>query len=369
MFKDYLIKKIKAVMTGKGGAFEFLLLIVSRVYGSVVKLRETFYKKGIFNSKKLPCKVISIGNITVGGTGKTPMTIKVAQLIQSFGYKVVVISRGYRGSAEKTGAIVSDGQTIYLSPETAGDEPFMIASTLKDIPVIVGQDRFKAGMTAIRKFKPDVIVLDDAFQHLKLKRDVDIVLLDFKQPFGNTHLLPRGVLREPVSSLSRGDAFILTRSNDADSSPFYQKEYLIEGKPVFKSFHKPYIHKILKRKNQPSKYDDFEFLKAKKVFVFSGLSSNKSFLRSVKGFGCNVTGFLEFPDHHWYSDKDFKTISLMAQKTGADLLITTEKDYVKIAHKVISWDIDLVIIGIKISFGKQEIAFNDFIKNKSKKGF
>ena len=191
----------------------YFLSMASKIYGGGVKLRQKLYQKGLVKSKRLPCMVISVGNLSVGGTGKTPMTIYLANLIQDFGNKAVVISRGYKGRAEKAGGIVSDGKVLLMGPETAGDEPYMMAVKLKNVPVIVGKNRFEAGMLAVRTFKPEVLVLDDAFQHLKLERDLDLVLLDCQRPFGNGHMLPRGIMREPVSALSRADALILTRSD------------------------------------------------------------------------------------------------------------------------------------------------------------
>ena len=171
-------------------------------------------------SHQLPCKVICIGNLTVGGTGKTPMTMHVAQELKRLGYNTAIVSRGYRGGAEGRGGIVSDGQSIQMGPEQAGDEPFMMARSLSGIPVIVGKNRYAAGMLAVSEFQSDVIVLDDGFQHLRLKRDIDLVLLDRLHPFGNSYLLPRGTLREPISSLERGSACILTRcrTNRNDSA-------------------------------------------------------------------------------------------------------------------------------------------------------
>ena len=217
-------KKIQEIMTGGreiGSLFLTLFLFAISVgYGGIVRLRETLYKKGLLQSKRLPCPVISIGNITVGGSGKTPMTIYVAELIKHLGYGVAIISRGYKGQAEKIGGVVCDGRRICMGPDTAGDEPFMVAQRLKTVPVIVGQNRFKAGRLAIREFKPDVLLLDDAFQHLKLHRDLDIVLLDSKAPLGNTYLFPRGTLRESASALSRGDAVVLTRSDIGKDAVF-----------------------------------------------------------------------------------------------------------------------------------------------------
>ena len=376
-----ILKKIESIMTSKRKAglisFESLLFVLSLIYGSAVKTREAFYNRGVLRSKKLSCVVISIGNITVGGTGKTPMTIHVAELVKRMGYKVVVISRGYKGLAEKTGGIVSDGKTIFMKADKAGDEPFMIAGRLKSIPVVVGKNRFNAGMTALNSFNPDVIVLDDAYQHLRLKRDIDLVLVDNICPFGNNRLIPRGTLREPLSALMRGDAFILTRSDVAkEPESTYNSVKLkscARGKPVFKAIHVPYIYELVKGGAVSSQgiYGDsctqgFEFLRGRSAFIFSGIARNIDFYNTVKGFNCRVTGWSEFADHHRYTDRDLDMILQSAKESNADFIITTEKDYARIANRI-AWPIDLVVVGIKISFENYDNEFNLFIKNRLKK--
>lgn len=369
-------KKIEIIMAGEGrssfSSVEFLLFTVSIFYGGLVKFRSKAYDRGIIKSKKLPCKVISIGNITVGGTGKTPMTIYVAELVQKLGFVVAVISRGYKGELEKTGGIVSDGKTVLMGPEKAGDEPFMLAGRLKNIPVIVGKDRFEAGMRAVKNFNPDVIVLDDAFQHLKLKRDINLVLLDAKRPFGNSHLLPRGILREPLSSLSRSDAFILTRSDcaseiEAEKSLAELKGFM-QGKPTFNTSHVPYVYIVENGKkvsfesiSRNSFLHDFDFLKDRRVFAFSGIARNDDFRRTVEGFKCIVAGFLEFPDHHGYSESDFNKVLRLAKQANVEFLFTTEKDHARI-DDMMTWPIDLVVVGINIYFKSDEKAFSDFVK-------
>ena len=374
---DKIRTKLETIMTGSEKTRFFsvgsLLFVLSLCYGYAVRLRENCYKKGILRSKNLPCKIISIGNITVGGTGKTPMTIKVAEIVKRLGYKVAVISRGYKGSAEKTGGVVSDGKTILMGPDKAGDEPFMIASKLNDIPVVVGQNRFEAGRLAIQEFDPDVIVLDDAFQHLRLKRDVDLVLLDCGHPFGNNHLLPRGTLREPVSAMLRGDAFVITRSDyagDTILSTFTDKlRNLTHGKPVFTSCHIPNIYKAAKknrsihRKLQDLLTYNPECLKERKVVAFSGLAGNSDFRLTIKNLKCDLIDFLEFPDHHNYSDIDLNRIYKSYLESKADFLLTTEKDYVRIAHRI-TWPVDLVVVNIEVSFGDDDEAFNAFIKKR-----
>ena len=367
--------KIKTIMTGSGKdrlfSFGSFLFMVSLVYGGAVRLREAFYKNSILKPKKLPCFVISIGNLTVGGTGKTPMTIYVAKLVKRLGYKVAVISRGYKGGAEKTGGIVSDGRKIFIGPEKAGDEPYMMATKVKNIPVVVGQNRYKAGRLAIKEFNPDVIVLDDAFQHLNLKRDIDIVLLDCGRPFGNTHLLPRGILREPISALKRGDVFVLTRS---DSAPDYIRQAtmdkiqnLVPGRPVFRSFHVPNLYKPVNDKKSMSGIELQTFapglLHGRRVVAFSGLARNNDFRRTVESLKCDLIDFFEFPDHHKYTEMDLQTIIQTSINAQVEFILTTEKDYVRIPGKT-SWPVELVVVGIELSFENDENAFIDFIKNR-----
>jgi tetraacyldisaccharide 4'-kinase len=367
-------KKIQEIMTGgreSGSLFLTLFLFaISIGYGWIVRLRETLYKKGLLQSKRLPCTVISIGNLTVGGSGKTPMTIYVAEFIRHLGYGVAIISRGYKGQAEKVGGVVCDGRKICMGPYTAGDEPFMVAQRLKTVPVIVGQNRFKAGRLAIQEFKPDVLLLDDAFQHLKLHRDIDLVLLDSKDPLGNTYLFPRGTLRESASALSRGDAVILTRSDIEKPASLGQIKKHFPRKPIFHSFHTPYVYKIVTgnrsqsrdRLTISSKYD-FDIFKNKRVFAFSGIASNDDFRRTIESFQCKLENFSGFPDHHQYSDKELDKIIKSATDLSAEFIFTTEKDYVRIAHKI-KWPMDLVIIGIEICFRENDIAFKSFIKRR-----
>ncbi len=372
-----IYKKIEKVITSDSrNGYDWLVLFLSmasKVYGGVVKIRRIFYKNGILISKKLSCPIISIGNITVGGTGKTPMTIYVAQVVKNLGYKVAIISRGYKGKAEKIGGIVSDGKVLLMTPENAGDEPYLMANRLKDVPVIVGKNRFDAGRLAIRKFDPDVIVLDDGFQHLMLQRDLDMVLLDYHRPFGNGHLLPRGVMREPVSALLHADAIILTKSdtrNDNETSMSPKKLRPYERiKPVYRSFHHPFVYKIINtekkifEKNiQEALRQDSDCLKGRTVFAFSGLADNHNFLRTLKRLKCNVSGFLNFPDHHPYSERDLDEILTTAKKSMSECIVTTEKDYVRIAHKI-DWPGDLFVIGIEIDFGADKKQFDSFIED------
>jgi len=368
-------KKIRKIISDDNEVgytwFASILSAASALYGGAVKLRRTFYNRGVFKSKRLPCFIISIGNIVAGGTGKTPMAIYVASVVKDLGYKVAIVSRGYKGTAETIGGIVSDGKTLLMVPETAGDEPYMMAARLKDVPVVVGKNRFKAGELAIRKFEPDILVLDDGFQHLKLQRDLDLVLIDSRKPFGNGHLLPRGMMREPASSLFCANAIILTRSdmvsNEEMTSLLKRLRFHERKQPAFRAFHKPLVYKIISKGKSTKKVlrQNLDCIQGRTVFAFSGLADNHNFRRTLQNIKCNVVDHLKYSDHHTYSDSDLKDIRAAAQKSMSECIVTTEKDYVRIAHKI-AWPDDLYIIGIEIEFGTDAEKFNDFIEDRLK---
>ena len=348
-----------------------VLYTISLIYSIVLKLRAFAYHKRILPSRHLPCKVICVGNITVGGTGKTPMTMHVADEIRQLGYKVVIVSRGYRGRAEGQGGIVSDGNSIYLAPDQAGDEPYMIACCLREIPVIVGKNRYAAGMLAVNEFQPDVIVLDDGFQHLSLKRDIDLVLLDHAHPFGNTHLLPRGTLREPISSLARGTACILTRhqmgrENAATNSMKSIKKFAPQ-RPIFTSYYDFYCYAV--KSGQPISVNglvdrcspqEIERIKKKSCFGFSGIAHNADFQKTIEELGFKSKGFLKFSDHHRYTVNDLNFIQSKAENAGARRLITTEKDLVRL-YPENPFALELIVVGVKVSFGDDQQGFASFL--------
>lgn len=349
--------------------------------GSDLRLR--LYRAGFLKSKGLPCFVISIGNIMAGGAGKTPMAIHIAELLTKMGKRPVVISRGYKGSLGTGAKIVGDGDTLFLDARVAGDEPYMMAKR-KTFPVVVGKDRYTAGKLAIAQLNPDVIVLDDAFAHVRLERDLDILLFDHDRPLGNKRMLPAGRLREtPVMSKNRAHAIVLTRCPEkkgpgkeegtvdlkqwggsqregGEHKKFYSQ---YEGVPIFKSCHRPYLLKLLPRKKGPSfALPCPDFLKDRSCLLFSGIANNKSFGQAAEELGVNVVDHLEFKDHYRYKRADILWIQKRARKIGADLIATTEKDWVKLGCDI-QWETDLAVIGIKIKFENAE-AFEDFIKSR-----
>ena len=373
-------KAIENVVAGENpvnsSPLEILLHGLSWIYAAAVKARLAAYRSGIFNSRQLPCKVISIGNITVGGTGKTPFTICVAELIRHWDLRAVVISRGYKGDAERHGAVVSDGNQLLVAPQAAGDEPFLIAARLLrlSVPVLVGHDRINMGLQAVEKFHPDVILLDDGFQHIRLMRDVDVLLLDSRRPFGNSHLLPRGVLREPLSSLRRADLFVLTRSAENNTSghpdPVNTIRLHCPQRPVFRAAHRPVLRAWIEAGHNPGieRLSDAGSLEDRRlegcrVFAFSGIADNDAFRQSLIDHGITVSGFMEFADHHAYSPDDLNRVRDAAQSTDANCLCTTEKDWVKLAG-LSDWPLAMAVMGVDISLGQDTDGFEAQLRSR-----
>jgi len=368
--------RIECLMADDGKSdfpsLEWCLFVLSLIYQFVIHFRAFCYEKGVLKRKKISCPVISIGNLVAGGTGKTPMTIYLAGLAKRNGYNPVVVSRGYKGDAETKGGIVCDGRTVLMDARSAGDEPYMMAKTLTSIPVIVGRDRYQSCTVALERFSPDLIILDDAFQHLQLSRDVDIVLMDWLRPVGNGRLLPRGPLREPLRALKRGDIFIFTRSMTTSPSRPEGLGFALTGKPVFFTAHEPYVYRlergtssVLEDKLTARGEMDLDIVKGKRVYLFSGIARNSDFRNSLSACGAIESGFLEFPDHHFYSMEEMELIFQNSQKTGAQLLATTEKDFVRIDGNV-TWPLDLVVIGIKMSFKEDNPSFESLMNESLK---
>ena len=364
---DSLRRKIECAMTQGGGAarpfsspFEWILYVCSRVYELAMRLRLCLYEKGVLGQEGLPCKVISIGNLTVGGTGKTPMVHYVATLLMKIGLEVAVISRGYGGHAQRSGGIVSNGKTIFMGPEASGDEPQLLALKLKGIPLLVGKDRCREARRAIKEFGVSVLVLDDGFQHLRMKRDLDLLLLDSKRPFGNGYCIPRGTLREPVRQMKRATAIVLTRWPETRSTAPERSitEACAEGRPMFKCRHVPEAL-FPAGKELPLEPSS---LKGRRLFAFSGLGRNESFQETIGQLKGHLVGFSEFPDHHGYSHRDLRSIWKRARDLKVDNIITTEKDFVKI-HTEIPVTPPLLVLAISISFGDDGKRFDRYVRN------
>lgn len=344
-----------------------LLLGISGLYSGMVRLRQRLYARRALASLGLPCPVISVGNLTVGGTGKTPLVIHLAELINMLGYRPTILSRGYKGLSEKGGTVVSDGHSLLCDARQGGDEPYLMATLLPTVPVVVGRDRYAAGMDAIKRFKPDVILLDDGYQHLRLRRDLNLLLLDAQNPFGNTHLLPRGTLREPAASLARADAVVLTRSQRICAESYSQFLHLIQPRPLFASTHQSVARmdleagqpiESLQRQNLAS-----VDLKGKRVFAFAGLGRNDSFFDTIVHMGACLQGTMGFDDHHPYSSCDLDRIVRLAHQSGANCLVTTDKDFVRLPQCA-RVPLELIVMGVAMDFGVEQGKWRDYIGRK-----
>ena len=302
---------------------------ISLPYSLIINIRNRLYDQNILAAEKLPCPVISVGNITVGGTGKTPCVIMLAKMLQSNGFKPAILSRGYGGKSTKAVNIVSDGHSILLDAMSAGDEPFLLAKELPDVPVITGPRRVVTAKVAINLFGANVLVCDDAMQHRQIYRDINLVLLDSAKPLGNGHLLPRGRLREPVAGLKRASAFILTRVEETTQKNEEALKLIYgSGIPVFQSVHK--ADEIVKG-DYSIKYP-LAWLAGKKVCAFCGIAKPDSFKKILTSLKTQILSFDDFPDHYPYSRRDLDELRTKFADLQADCLITTQKDIMRLQN-------------------------------------
>lgn len=306
-------------------AWGIILYPLSLLFEIAVKLRNALYDKGVLPSVNLDARVISVGNITVGGTGKTPLVERLARFLRDEGHRVAVLSRGY-GRKESGAVVVSDGLECTSGPEQAGDEPFLLARRLSNVVVVVGKNRAEVGKKAVDTWKCDVLLLDDGFQHRKLKRTLDIVVLDATQPWGNGKLLPAGPLREPLSALRRADAVIFTHADGAQNAGEEQQRIRqFTSAPVFFAKHRPVEWVSL----PTGESLPLTTLRGKTALGVAGIGNPASFRKTLDTLGIEIAAFWDYPDHHWYSQDDLTQIENTAKAVGVDAVVTTEKDGVR----------------------------------------
>jgi tetraacyldisaccharide 4'-kinase len=307
-----------------------LLAALAPVYCFGLELYLLPYHLGIRKRRRLPCPVLCIGNLTTGGTGKTPMTQTVCRLLHAAGKRVVVLSRGYGGRNEYGCAVVSDGERLLLTAPEAGDEAYLLASTLTGIPVVVGKDRRVTGALAWERFQPEVIVLDDGMQFWQLHRDLDIVLLNACEPFDNGWTFPRGLLREPPSHLRRAGIVVLTNAQRAGNAQISavtrQVAKLAPGVPIFTADLAPTgLHDLPGKMNCP-----VSWLQDRKIAALSALGNPAAFETMLETLGAILVGKFRFRDHKRISEDELARVCREGQTAGAEVIITTEKDAVKL---------------------------------------
>lgn len=301
------------------------------IYGAVANARNYFYRKGIFKTFSLGVPTISIGNITVGGTGKTPLVAFIAEILAENGEKVCILTRGYGRKNERERVLVSDGERILANAKQAGDEPLELAHKLLGKAVIVADaNRVEAGCWARDKFGVTAFLLDDGFQHLRVGRDLDIVCVDATNPFGNEKVLPIGILRELLPNLKRADAIVITRANLIDEkqiSNLKSKISKFTDCAVFLSENK--ISNLVNLKEFPAKAQRAQRAKDK-FLAFCALGNPANFFEQLKRENFNLVSTQTFPDHYFYKQKDIAELEKKAKQTSAESLITTAKDAVKL---------------------------------------
>jgi len=339
--ENYLVKLIqeKGSDQDQPGGIRFLLLLLkglSLIFASVVGIRGFLYKTGLLRRFPLGVQVISIGNVTAGGTGKTPVTEIFARTLAAEGRKVAILSRGYRRKEAPwwqrvftdvvvPPLVVSDGKHVLLDSATGGDEPYMLASNLPGVAVVVDRNRVKAGRYAVKRLGCDTIILDDGFQYQKLKHSVEVVLVDSTNPFGNGNMLPRGILREPVRHLKRADIIFLTKCRGDTSELREEIRRYNTRAEIVECNHTP---KVLKDVWSREEFQ-LSWLDGKTVCTLSGIASPKGFENSLRSLGSKVVWCERYADHHRYDSSEILYALNRTADMGADALVTTEKDAVR----------------------------------------
>lgn len=341
--ENYLADVVYDRAEGKlANLLQAVLFFLSYVFEAIVLLRFFLYNKRVLRNQPLGCLVVVVGNLTVGGTGKTPVVERFARSLTERGRSVAVLSRGYKSKKEPAykrilrwfthqeappPKVVSDGETVFLKSDVAGDEPYMLAKNLPGVAVVVDKNRVKAGEYAISEFGADTLVLDDGFQYLPLRGQLNLLLIDRSNPFGNGRLLPRGILREPIRHVRRASYIFLTKSKGEDHSELYAtiRKYNKEAE-IIECCHKP---QFFKEVNRPGKFS-LEDIAGKKVLALSAIANPIGFEDFITDLGGEIVERRRFIDHHRFTDWQIQEVFEAAKKAGAEYVVTTEKDAVRI---------------------------------------
>ena len=324
----------------------WVLRLISFIYLLGHHFRLWAYRWGVFPSRKLDCKVISVGNLTLGGTGKTPFVMMIAETLRGNGFKPAILTRGYGGKSNDPVNVVCDGKQTLLTPEWVGDEAVMMAEKLKNVPVLTGPDRYLTGSYALENFGVDTLVLDDGFQHLALNRDLNILLFDHSRPLGNGHLFPAGELREPAGETRRADMICFTRYT---RGPIKFDPHILSTIPQIKTHLR--LDSIISMDDEDVR--DAEILKDEPVAAFCGIAKPEGFRQILLDSQIQLKFFKAFPDHHPYTVQDIKELEAHAKKEGAKFLLIPEKDAVKLKGMKFSLPFFKVVIELEILEGRE----------------
>jgi tetraacyldisaccharide 4'-kinase len=337
-----------------------LLYALSFIYERLVQLRLFLYRKRVFREHTLGCLVISIGNLTVGGTGKTPIVEKFARAMRAGGRRVAILSRGYKSVPRRAPKkwwqrlgrkkdpvlprVVSDGKTLLLDSLTAGDEPYMLANNLKDVIVLVDKDRVKSGLFAIKELKADTLLLDDGLQYLHLKHRLDIVLIDKQAPFGNEHLLPRGTLREPPRNLRRASYIFITKSTGEPNDQLIKRiRRYNRTAEIIECAHQPlHLQDVLTGEQIP-----LERLRDTYIGSICGIAAPESFEGGLQKLGARLELSKRYTDHHRYTEAELNSFINRCVRRDLEMIVTTEKDAVRFP-RLTKTDVPIYFLRVEI---------------------
>ncbi len=336
------------------------LWFASLLYRGLVYSHRQGFRRGWRAQHRLPCRVMSVGNLTVGGTGKTPLTMWLARWCLDQGWPVAILSRGYGGQPGDEPRVVSAHQVDTQAWSEVGDEPYLLAQELPCVPVVVGQDRVRSGMYAHRQFGAQVLILDDGFQHHRLARDFDIVLIDATNPFGHGSLLPRGILREPLRALQRADAVVLTRVELARDTLSAVCQRVRQWYPHGPIYHMTTAVEALAA-GDVQVAEGVLHLRQRQVVAFVGIGNPSAFAATLTQLGCEVAALLVFRDHHPYTMADWQAIVEAAGRYGASGIVTTTKDQVRLDP---TWQapVPLYTLRTGVKFAEGEAALHQQLR-------